>query len=76
MTAAQWIITAGAVCGALSVIFHTVVKPVLRWGRRIENAVTIVEANMFRNGGSSMRDAINRIEERITVVEAYITKPD
>lgn len=76
MNWAQWVITAGAVTGAVSVMFHTLVRPVLRWARRIENAVTIVEANMFKNGGSSLRDAVNRIEERITVVEAYITKPD
>jgi hypothetical protein len=76
MTVAQWIITAGAVVGALGIIFHTVIKPVIKWGTRIEQAVSLVESNMFKNGGSSMRDAINRIEERITFVEAYITKPD
>ena len=76
MTVAQWIITAGAVVGALGIIFHTVIQPVVKWATRIEQAVSLVESNMFKNGGSSMRDAINRIEERITFVEAYITKPD
>ncbi len=75
MTYAQWIITAGAVVGSLGVMFHTLVKPVLRWGKRIEKAVSIVEANMVNNGGSTMRDAIDRIENRITKVEDYVTKP-
>ena len=75
MTTAQWIITAGAVVGSLGVIFQILVKPVVKWARRIEKAVTIVESNMVNNGGSSMRDAIDRIENRITKVEDYVTKP-
>lgn len=75
MTVAQWIITAGAVVGALGVIFQTAVKPVIKWARRIEQAVTIVEQNMVNNGGSTMRDAIDRIEKRITELEDAVTKP-
>lgn len=69
MNTAQWIITAGAVVGALSIIFHSLVKPVLKWGKRIEQAVTVVEQNMVNNGGSSLRDAIDRIEARLDKVE-------
>lgn len=75
MTIAQWIITAGAVVGSLGVIFHTLIKPVFRWGKRLDTAVTTVEMNMKNNGGSSMRDAIDRIENRITKLEDYVTKP-
>lgn len=75
MTVAQWIITAGAVVGALGIIFQTVVRPVINWARRIEQAVTIVEQNMVNNGGSSMRDAIDRIEIRLTQLEDLVTKP-
>lgn len=75
MSIAQWIITGGAVCGALSVIFHTIVKPIVRWATRIDKAITIVESNMKNNGGSSMRDAIDRIENRLTKLEDYVTKP-
>lgn len=75
MTIAQWIITAGAVVGSLGVMFQILVKPVVKWARRIEKAVTVVESNMMNNSGSTMRDAIDRIENRITKVEDYVTKP-
>ncbi len=75
MTIAQWIITAGAVVGALGIIFQTLVRPVVKWAKRIENAVSVVEANMANNGGSSLRDAIDRIERRVTTVEDHITRP-
>jgi hypothetical protein len=75
MTIAQWIITAGAVVGALGIIFRTLVKPVVSWARRIEKAVSTVEQNMNNNGGSSLRDAIDRIERRLNEVEEIITKP-
>jgi hypothetical protein len=69
MNAAQWVITAGAVCGAIAVILQTVVRPVIRWGTRIEKAVSVVEMNMMNNGGSSLRDAIDRIEARLDNLE-------
>ena len=75
MTIAQWIITAGAVVGSLGVMFQTLIRPIIKWAKRIEKAVSIVESNMVNNGGSTMRDAIDRIENRITKVEDYITKP-
>ena len=75
MTVAQWIITAGAVVGALGIIFRTLVMPVVRWGKRLEKAVTVVEQNMVNNGGSSLRDAVDRIERRITDLEELVTSP-
>jgi len=75
MTVAEWIITAGAVITALGVIHRAVVYPMFKWAQRIENAVTHVEMNMKNNGGSSMRDAIDRIENRLNRVEDFITKP-
>lgn len=75
MTIAQWIITAGAVVASLGVMFQTLIKPVVKWAKRLDKAVTTVESNMKNNGGSSMRDAIDRIENRLTKVEDYITKP-
>ena len=75
MTVAEWIITAGAVVTAVGVIHRAVVYPIFKWGHRIENAVTHVEMNMKNNGGTSMRDAIDRIEKRLTTLEDHVTRP-
>ena len=75
MSVAQWIITAGGVVGAFGIIFQTLVRPVIRWAKRIEKAVSIVEMNMSNNGGSSLRDAVDRIEARLSAVEDHVTKP-
>lgn len=69
MNAAQWVITAGGVVAAVGVMWRGVAWPIIRWGRRIEKAVTFVEMNMTNNGGTSLRDAIDRIESRLTAVE-------
>jgi hypothetical protein len=75
VTVAQWIITAGAVVGALGIIFQTLVRPVVKWARRIEKAVSTVESNMMNNGGASLRDAIDRIEQRLDALEKKVAKP-
>jgi hypothetical protein len=69
MNAAQVIITFGGVVAALGVIWRGLMWPVIRWGRRIEKAVSFVEMNMTNNGGTSLRDAIDRIESRLDAVE-------
>ena len=75
MTVGQWIITAGAVVGALGIIYQTLVRPVVKWARRIEKAVSTVESNMMNNGGASLRDAIDRIEQRLDALEKKVGKP-
>jgi len=69
MNAAQWIITAGGVVGAFGVIYATLIRPTVRWAVRLEKAVSFVEMNMTNNGGSSLRDAIDRIEFRLEKLE-------
>lgn len=60
---------------SIGVIYRGVVRPLFRWGKRLDNAITTVEMNMKNNGGSSLRDAVDRIENRITKLEDYVTKP-
>lgn len=60
---------------SVGVIYRGVVRPVYRWATRLEKAITHVESHMNNNGGASMRDAIDRIENRLNRVEDYITKP-
>lgn len=60
---------------SIGVIYRGVVRPLFRWAQRLDKAITTVEMNMKNNGGSSLRDAIDRIENRITKLEDYVTKP-
>lgn len=75
MTVAQWIITTGAVVGAFGIIFQTVIRPIFKWAQRLEKTMSFVEQQMLPNGGSSLRDSVNRIESRLTLVEEHITLP-
>ena len=60
---------------SIGVIYRSVVRPLFRWAQRLDNEITTVEMNMKNNGGSSLRDAVDRIENRITKLEDYVTKP-
>lgn len=67
----------GMIAGGLvsvGVILKSVVA-VYRWANRIEKAMGFVEEQMKPNSGSSLRDSIDRIENRLTQVESYITTP-
>jgi len=68
----------GSIAGcivSIGIIYRGVVRPVYRWATRLEKAIAHVEMNMKNNGGSSMRDAIDRIENRLNRVEDFVTKP-
>lgn len=69
MNILQWIIAVGGAVSAMAAVVQFVVRPVVRWGTRIESAVSFVEMNMQNNGGSSLRDAIDRIEMRLVALE-------
>jgi len=60
---------------SIGVIYRGVVRPIFRWAQRLDKAITTVEMHMNNNGGTSLRDAIDRIENRITKLEDYVTKP-
>jgi len=60
---------------SIGVIYRGVVRPIFRWAQRLDKAITTVEMNMNNNGGSSLRDAIDRIENRLTKLEDFVTKP-
>ena len=56
------IVTVAAVLAALGVIYRAMVRPVMQFGRRIDKALGAVEKELQPNGGSSLRDAVNRVE--------------
>jgi hypothetical protein len=60
---------------SIGVIYRGVVRPIFRWAQRLDKAITTVEMHMNNNGGATLRDAIDRIENRITKLEDYVTKP-
>ena len=66
--------TAGSII-SIGVIYRAVIRPIFRWAQRLDKAITTVEMHMNNNGGTSLRDAIDRIENRITRLEDYVTKP-
>jgi hypothetical protein len=65
-----------AAVASLGVIHRGLVLPAYRWAKRIEKDMRFVEEQMRPNSGSSLRDSLDRIENRLTLVETYITKPD
>jgi hypothetical protein len=71
----QTVITVAAVLTALGVIWKKGIMPIYRFAKTVEKHVSFVESQMTPNGGSSMRDAIQRIEERVNAIEEHLTLP-
>lgn len=68
--------------GALAAIMQWIVRPVYRSVRAVSQGVHYLTAEMQNNGGSTMRDAIDRIETnqgtfdvRLTEIETRLPSP-
>lgn len=59
------LIKLAAVVAAVALIWNKVILPPIRFGRRVEDALQQLKPN----GGSSLRDAVDRIEGRVTSIE-------
>lgn len=75
MVVLSWIIAVGGAIGAVSVVWAKLVKPVVGWGLKLDRMMEFVEAQMVPNGGTSLRDSVNRIEARLASVEEHLTLP-
>lgn len=75
MTVANWLAMVAGTIVSLGVIHRAVIYPVYKWAKRLEQTISFVEEQMKPNSGSSVRDSLDRIENRLTLVEAYITTP-
>src|SRR5690606_39170764 len=62
---AAWPVAVAGVLTACGVIWRAAVRPVFRWGRRVEGALRTVEHELVPNSGRSLRDAVDRIEVRL-----------
>jgi hypothetical protein len=78
----EWIVFVAAVVGALGVIGRMVIRPLVRFGRRVETTLDAVRNDLLPNGGGSLRDAVDRIEnrqlsieQRVCLLETAIVKP-
>lgn len=69
-----WVGTFAALLTSFGIIWKKLVKPVIQWAMRLDKAVGFVEAQMVPNGGTSLRDSLNRIEVRMTLLEDYVTR--
>lgn len=56
------------VCAAVAALCRGGLQ-LYRWCRRMEDILVYVDQEMRRNGGSTMRDAIARIDRRVAVLE-------
>jgi hypothetical protein len=57
---AVWV---SAVLGALALTWRFVIRPVIAFGQRLEHVMESVEEQLYPNHGTSLRDAVIRIEE-------------
>lgn len=67
---AQEVVLAGAVVGAVALIWSKVLHPMLRFANRLDAAITRVEHELGNNGGGTLRDRVDCIKdetERIAV---------
>lgn len=60
---------------SVGIIWAKAVRPVIKWAVRLEKTMNFVELQMVPNGGSSLRDSINRIEARVNQLEDHLTRP-
>ncbi len=70
----EWAIVAGqltaiAVCTAL---LGRLLIAVIRFFVKLANAASIITHEFVPNGGSTMRDAIDRIEDRLCNLESFV----
>ena len=70
-----WVGMAAAFVTSIGILWKKVVKPIISWGMRLDRTMGFVEQQMHPNGGTSLRDSVNRIESRLTALEDLVTRP-
>lgn len=70
----DWIIVTAAVITAFGVIWRKFVQPTAKLLAEIREALTYVQRELSFNGGSSMRDAIQRIDIQVRRLDDRLTQ--
>ena len=71
------IITIAAVLTAIGVIYRAVVRPLISWGRRVDEGWEAVRTQlMTNNGGSTLKDKIEAIDARTKALEEWRMKQE
>jgi hypothetical protein len=69
-TSAQGVVLASATLAAVLYIGHkarSAWKLCSAWIRRVDKVIENVESQLYPNGGRSLRDAVDRIQERLGI---------
>lgn len=66
------VVAFAAVLVSLGIIWRYIVTPTVRLFQRMDRALNFVERELKPNGGSSLRDAVNRIDERVSAIETRV----
>ena len=64
-TGRDLIVSLAAVLASVGAIYRYLCRPLRDAFRRVEKAVKATEAEMKPNGGLTLRDAVNRIEQKV-----------
>lgn len=71
------IVAAAAVIAACGVIYRAVVRPLISWGRRLDQGWEAVRTQlMTNNGGSTLKDKIDAIDQRTAALEEWRMKQE
>jgi PAS domain S-box-containing protein len=65
-----------AIGGSVYTIWSKIIRPVVNWLRKMAGLLETMEKEFKPNGGSSMRDAINRIELRQIIADQRVKALD
>lgn len=63
-TATHWMtlsVIAASVVAIIAAAWKGIVRPIMHYAARVEDALVFVEAQMKPNGGSSLRDAVDKV---------------
>ena len=71
-TTATWVLIGGGLVTIIGAVVRGIVHPVVKYARRMERSLSWVEAQTRPNGGTSLRDAIDKLVERTNRLEAAI----